>query len=98
MDTPKDTLKKMTAWDIAPALTDAELDELLVKASLADAGNIAPLGAGWSPTYDLNAAAAAGWLIKAGRASGLADHAVFGHCTAMARSYMAKRNITVNIN
>lgn len=96
----KDTLKKMTAWDTAPALTEAELDDLLALSSLADPAGLAPDDTAWEPTYDLNAAAAAGWLTKAGRASGLVEvdppgsgiytSKVFDNCRAMARIYSAK--------
>src|SRR5215813_8131085 len=100
METPKDKLKKMTAWDTEPALTDDELNELLAPAGVADTSGLAPSDPDWTPTYDLNAAAAAGWLIKAGRASslvevdppgsGLFTSKVFDNCRAMARIYRAK--------
>lgn len=90
----------MTAWDTAPALTDTEIDELLAAASLVDSDGLSPSEAGWKPTYDLNAAAAQGWLIKAGRASdlvevdppgsGLFASKVFDNCRTMARVYRAK--------
>ncbi len=104
METPKDKLKKMTAWDIAPALADGEIDELLIQSSMADASGLAPLHEQWDPTYDLNTAAAAGWLIKAGRASELAEvdpgsgqftSKVFDNCRAMARIYNAKKRLSV---
>ncbi len=68
-DTPLEKLKKITAWDTDPALTEDELDDLLSAASLEDKEGRAPADEDWTPTYDLNAAAAAAWLIKAGRAS-----------------------------
>ena len=88
----------MTAWDTEPVLAEAELDELLVQSSAADPDGLAPGDEGWVPTYDLNAAAAAGWLIKAGRASALTEadstgvvtSKVFDNCRAMARAYGAK--------
>ena len=63
----------MTSWNVAPTLADAEIDELLAQSGLADASGLAPLHEEWTPTYDLNSAAAAGWLIKAGRASELVE-------------------------
>ena len=36
MDTPQEKLKKLTAWDTEPALTEDELDELLISSSLED--------------------------------------------------------------
>lgn len=99
-ETAKDTLKKMTAWDTAPALSEAELDALLEKASVMDSDEIKPSDAGWTPTYDLNSAAAAGWMIKAGRASSLVEvdppgsgiytSKVFENCRAMAKLYASK--------
>ncbi|MCA1608266.1 MAG: hypothetical protein LC730_02265, partial [Acidobacteria bacterium] len=59
----------------------------------------------WTPTYDLNAAAAAGWLIKAARAaatvevdppgSGIVTSKIFENCRAMARIYSARRKTSV---
>lgn len=100
-ETAIDKLKKMTAWDTAPALTETEVDELLAGSSLVDEAGLAPDAVGWEATYDLNAAAAEGWLIKAGRASALVEvdppgsglfaSKVFDNCRTMARIYRAKR-------
>jgi hypothetical protein len=104
-DTPKDKLKKMTAWNVDPQLTDAEIDELLIAASLADSTGLPPSDPAWTPTYDLNLAAVSGWTIKAGRASalvevdppgsGLFSSKVFDNCRAMARIYRAKCRLSV---
>lgn len=106
-ETAKDKLKKMTAWDAAPVLTEAELDELLGQSGMADANGIAPGEEGWLPTYDLNAAAAAGWLIKAGRVSslvevdppgsGLFTSKIFDNCRIMARLYGARCRATARV-
>lgn len=64
-----DKLKQLTAWDAEPVLSEDDLVELLAAASLEDANGLAPINEEWTPTYDLNAAAVAGWLIKAGRAA-----------------------------
>jgi hypothetical protein len=82
----------MTAWDKEPELTEDELEEMLGAAALVDTNGFAPLHEEWSPTYDINAAAAAAWLIKAARAaatvepnapgSGLYTSAVFENCRA----------------
>jgi hypothetical protein len=105
-ETAKDKLKKMIAWDTDPALTDTEVDELLGQSSVADSLGNAPSVVDWAPTYDLNFAAAAGWLIKAARAaslvevdppgSGLFTSKVFDNCRAMARIYGRRRMATVN--
>ena len=104
-ETPIEKLKKMTAWDTEPALTLAELEEILSQSSLADPVGAAPESEGWTPTYSMNAAAASAWLVKAGRASSLTEvdppgsgiltSKVFDNCRAMARLYSTKRNGTV---
>ncbi len=106
-ETPKDKLKKMTAWDVAPTLTDAEIDELLVPCCLKDNEGLAPSDPSWTPTYDLDLAAANGWLIKAGRASqmvevdapssGIFTSKVFDNCRAMARIYRARIRMSVSV-
>lgn len=106
-ETAKDTLKKMTAWDVAPTLTDAELDELLIPCCVMDKDGLPPSDPDWTPTYDINAAAASAWLIKAARAaatievdppgSGIFTSKVFENCRAMARIYGAKCRITVGM-
>ena len=107
METPKEKLNKMTAWNIAPTLTETELDELLAQCSMMDKDGLAPPDVNWTPTYDLNQAAAAGWLIKAGRASemlevdppgsGIFTSKVFDNCRAMARIYRAKVRMSVSL-
>lgn len=99
-ETAKEKLKKLTAWATVPLLLDAEIDELLAQSGLADAEGNGPESEDWSPTYDLNAAAAAGWLIKAGRAANTTEtepdsvqvtSRVFENCMRMARLYSRKR-------
>lgn len=95
---PIEKLKQMTAWEIEPALSEDDLDEVLAAAAIADANGLAPLHEEWTPTYDLFTAAAQAWLIKAGRAaasvdepsSGVVTSKVFDNCRAMARIYAAK--------
>ena len=102
---PLDKLKLMTAWDEEPALAEEELEDTLAAASLEDTNGLSPLHEEWTPTYDLNAAAAAAWLIKAARAAGSVDEPtegqvtskVFDNCRAMARIYTAKRKFTVTV-
>lgn len=99
METPLEKLKKLTAWDTDPALTEGELNELLAAASLEDKDGLAPSDLLWTPTYDVNAVAAMGWLIKAGRASSTTEtepdsfyvtSKVFDNCCKMARIYRAR--------
>lgn len=60
-------LESMVAWSVAPALTVAEVNDLLNQARRADADGLAPSDTGWTPTWHLASAAAAGWRIKAGK-------------------------------
>jgi hypothetical protein len=100
-----DKLKQMTAWDIEPELTEEELEGFLAAAALEDAGGLAPLHEEWTPTYDLNAAASAAWLIKAARAAATVDEPtagvvtsrIFENCRAMARIYAAKRKLSPSV-
>ena len=106
-DTPKEKLKKLTAWDTEPALTDTEIDELLANASTMDAAGFSPADLLWTPTYDLNGAVATGWLIKAGRASslvevdppgsGIVTSKVFDNCCLMAKIYRSKAASAITI-
>src|SRR5689334_7839373 len=106
-ETAKDTLKRMTAWDVAPALTDDELDAILVPCCLMDADGLVPSDPDWTPTYDLNSAAASAWLVEAARAaatvevdppgSGIVTSKVFQNCRAMARVYRAKCRLSVSM-
>ena len=106
METPLEKLKKLTAWETEPALTEDEVEELLDAAALEDKAGLAPLHEEWTPTYDLNAAAAAGWLLKAGRASSTTEtepesfyvtSKIFDNCCRMARIYRAKISSTLSI-
>ena len=106
METAKDKLKKMTAWDVEPALSDDEIDELLGPSARVDPSGSAPGALDWVPTYDLNAAAADGWLIKAARAaalveidppgSGVLTSKVFDNCRAMAQIYRAQCRLSIS--
>lgn len=106
METPKEKLKKLTAWDVAPELSDIEIDELLAQSAVIDVEGNAPTSESWSPTYDINAAAAAGWLLKAGRAASTTEtepdsvnvtSRVFANCLRMARIYSAKRSVSLRV-
>jgi acyl dehydratase len=96
-------LKTLTDWDTAPVLTEPELENILATAALEDANGLAPLHEEWAPTYDLNAAVARGWLIKAARSAALVDEPtagtvtskIFDNCRSMARIYAGKRKMSV---
>lgn len=97
----------MTAWDVEPTLSEGDLDAFLAAFALEDAAGLPPSDVGWTPTYNLNAAAAAAWIIKAGRASpltevdppgsGIFTSKVFDNCRAMARIYTGKLRATVSM-
>ncbi|MDI1242964.1 MAG: hypothetical protein PSX80_13700 [bacterium] len=106
METPKEKLKKITAWDVAPELTDVEIDELLSQKAIADTEGTGPASEDWVPTYDINSAAAAGWLLKAGRAASTTEtepdsvnvtSRVFANCLRMSRIYAGKRSSSVKM-
>ena len=103
--TSLDKLKLLTAWDVEPALTEDELGDTLAAFALEDANGLAPINEEWTPTYDLNAAAAQAWLIKSARAAATVDEPtagvvtskVFDNCRMMARMYAGKRGTTVSV-
>ncbi len=103
--TSLEKLKLLTAWDIEPALTEDELGDTLAAFALEDANGLAPINEEWTPTYDLNAAAAQAWLIKSARAAAMVDEPtagvvtskVFDNSRAMARMYAAKRGASVSV-
>ena len=98
-----DKLKQLTAWDAEPTLTEDELTGLLDASALEDANGLAPLNEEWTPTYDLNSAAAQAWLIKAARAAATTDEPtagvvtskVFDNCRTMAKLYASKRTMAI---
>jgi hypothetical protein len=102
-----DKLKCIIAASADPVVTDDEIDALLADAAIPDKSGRLPSDPEWEPTYDMNAAAAAGWMIKAARAaamtestppgSGIVTSAVFESCRAMARLYAAKRASSANV-
>jgi len=104
---PLDQLKQMTAWDTGPELSEDNLTDLLGAAALEDEEGLDPFNEEWTPTYDFNAAAVAGWLMKAGKAaatvevdppdSGIVTSKVFDNCREMARIYARRRNISVSV-
>ena len=105
--TPLENLKALTAWDTEPALTVTEVESLLNAASMTDADGLPPTDGEWTPTYNLNKAAATGWLIKAARASdqtavdppesGIVTSKVFDNCLKMSRVYKSKATATVAV-
>lgn len=93
-------LGAMTAWETEPTLSSDELDALVAMARRADAAGLAPSDVDWTPTYDLNSAAAEGWRWKAAKATTKFDVSTDGqslsrsqvkqHCDEMAMSYQRR--------
>lgn len=93
-------LTDMTAATCHPELTEAEVARLLEGAKMPDRWGLQPSDDGWVPSWELNSAAAQGWLMKAGRAASdvtfTADGASYNrsdliaHCRDMAAQYQAR--------
>ncbi len=106
METPLEKLKRLTAWETEPVLTEDDLDEILAAAALEDKAGLNPLHPEWTPTYDLNAATANGWLTKAGRVSSTTEtepesfyvtSKIFDNCCRMAEIYRAKGRMSLSV-
>lgn len=105
--TPLEKLKALTAWETEPVLTETEVEDILGNASVADSEGNEPSNDDWTPTYDINKAAAEAWLIKAARASalteidppesGIVTSQIFENCMKMSREFKAKTTASVSI-
>jgi hypothetical protein len=90
-------LASMVAFDAEPTLSESEVFALLDRARRADSTGLAFSDSGWTPTWDLNAAAAEGWRRKAGKVAGSFSFSTDGQsfnrsdmvkaCLDMARTY-----------
>ena len=93
----KERLRAKLQPDSEPQLDDATVELLLEDAKRADRYDVWPTQDGWEPTWDLNAAASEGWLLKAGKAAELVSFDTDGsrmdasdvhqHCREMAAYY-----------
>lgn len=91
------SLARMCAHDYEPLLSPDDLSDLLTTARRPDKNGKLPSEDGWEPTWDLNAAAAAGWDTKAARVASnyrfeedtqvFYREQVFTHCQKMAARY-----------
>lgn len=108
--TPEEVLTRlttMTAAESEPALSAIELDELVRLARRADTSGREIDDDDWTPTYDLNAAAAIGWTWKAGKAAsdvtfntdgqGFSMSHLFDHCERMAKRYASRAAYTITV-
>ena len=91
-------LERMLQWNVAPALTTAEVDDLMLFARRPDALGYTYADVLWTPTWNLRAAAAEGWRWKAAKVAAQYDVAAGGgtsftrsqqykHCIEMARTF-----------
>lgn len=71
-------LQLMVAHDVEPTLDVDELASLLLRARRPDPVRLGADSTGWTPTWDLNAAAAEGWRRKAAKVTGKFDFSTDG--------------------
>jgi hypothetical protein len=69
--TARELLEDMVSPSSIPILTDPEVDRLFEFAKRADVNGLVPSDTDWTPTWNLHAAAARGWIMKAGKVAGL---------------------------
>lgn len=106
-ETYLEKLKRMSAWEAEPSLSEGELGDILARSANADINGLEPTHEEWTPTYDINAAASAAWVAKAAKASslvevdppgsGIVTAKVFDNCRRMARIYAAKGLCSVRL-
>jgi len=94
------TLARMLDADADPALTDEDMGDLLLKAARPDADGLTRENGNWVPTWDLDSAAADGWLRKASKAVSRFSFAedgqrferaqIYAHCIRMQEMYARK--------
>ena len=90
-------LELMVLVDEDPALSSEQIDDILTHARRPDADDYDYEDAEWTPTWDLDAAAAEGWRRKAGIAASRFNFAedsqrfdraqVYAHCLQQAEFY-----------
>lgn len=90
-------LERFVAPQVEPVLSGDDINDLLAAARRPDRVGRVPSDEAWLPTWDLDAAASAGWELKAGRAAGDFNVVIDGHafsrkqvhdqCLAMAKLY-----------
>jgi hypothetical protein len=95
--TARAELSVMVGMSDVPTLRDDEFDLLVSFAKVSDEFGLRPSDTGWTPTFNLNRAAARGWKWKAGKITSAYDFQTdgqrfsraqwFEHCMAMSQSY-----------
>ena len=85
-------LQRLTDSATEPELAEADLDDLVGVAARPDEDGLFRGDADWTPTWDVNAAAAEGWLRKAGRAATKFNFAEDSHRFDRAQIYLHCRS------
>ena len=96
----KEKIGRMVESTSEPTLSDTDLDDLVDAAARADAEGRYRGESNWTPTWDLNAAAAEGWARKASKAASNFNFAedgqrfdraqIYAHCAAQQKLYADK--------
>lgn len=81
-------LRRAVAADEPPALSDGELEALLLRARTRDAEGRGPADSGWTPTWHLAKAAYEGWKLKAAKAASRFDFSSDGQ--SLSRSQLVR--------
>ncbi len=106
MPTGLEKLKLLSAWDAEPAVGEDDLETVLDLHSMSDLNGTPPGAEEWLPTYDLTAAVAEIWIVKAARAAaltevdpgtGIVTSKVFDNCIQMSKHYRSKRSATARL-
>lgn len=98
-------IEMLVEASVDPFLDPAEIDHLIARARRADADSNPPTSVDWAPTWDINAAAAEGWRMKAAKAAGRFDFTTDGqtfqrsqlvaHCTQQNRIFLRRMAMRV---
>jgi len=90
-------LEGLVAYNAEPTLSYPELQRLLAGARRADRSGRAPADEGWEGAWDLNAAAARGWEMKAGKAAEYQgeERTISQHCATMADRFASRMMVSV---
>lgn len=94
-------LYRMVSADCDPVLDENDVDDLLEVAKRPDRWGVPPTVTTWTPTWELNAAAAEGWRTKMGKAANDTSFSMDGaqynraeiiaHCERMVEQYESRR-------
>lgn len=93
----EDKLVRLVDATSDPELTDEDISDLIDLACRPDENGLTRADADWEPSWDLDFAAAEGWLRKAGRAAARFSFAedgqrferaqIYAHCVSQAEHY-----------